>query len=200
MHHASSTARSFTPMLMTLILALVLPGMAAATTIDFEDLGFQEDITNQYAGDSVIFDNYVSAIAFVDLNEIDFPPSSGSIVARAIDTSITSSIGFTTAFREVEFALTTSGEATITFNWIGGSDVLVVGPNTGTSELVAYSNLAGITGIDIDFTSSGIDSGFVIDDLRYGAPIPEPGAAFLMMSGLVAVRAGLRRPRPLPRS
>lgn len=172
-----------------------IPGAASAVgiTIDFEDLGFQQEIAGHYAADGVNFSNFASAIDGIDLNGAQFRPTSGQIVARVIDSSATSIISFVQPTVEAAFNITTSDDANIIFNYDGGSQSIVAVSNLGSSFAASYANLAGITSIEIDFVSaSPLDAGWVIDDLVFTSSVPEPRAALLMLTGLLVVHGGLR--------
>ena len=53
---------------------------ASAVSIDFETLADGAAVTNQFTGAGLTFSNAISLKAGFSLNELDFPPHSGSVV------------------------------------------------------------------------------------------------------------------------
>jgi hypothetical protein len=188
--------KRFTYCIATLAVIGFIPGAASALdiTIDFEDLGFQQEIAGHYAADGVNFSNFASAIDGIDLNDAQFPPTSGAIVARVIDSSVSSIMSFVQPTVEVAFNITTSDDANIIFNYEGGGQSIVAVSNLGSSFAAMYADDAGISSIEIGFVAvSPSDAGWVIDDLVFTSPaVPEPRAALLMLTGLLVVHSGIR--------
>jgi len=71
-----------TPFLAALVatFSLSLPAGAVTVGIDFESLAELEVVTTQFAAQDITFSNATTLVAGSLLNEIDFPPTSGTHV------------------------------------------------------------------------------------------------------------------------
>jgi hypothetical protein len=181
---------------LALTLAFVRP--ADAALIDFESLALDEIVTNQFAGQGVVFGNAVTLVAFITLNEFDFPPSSGTNVISGLGPSpLTAALS--PGASHVGFHITTADTALVQF--FDSLDVLLgqttVDPNLGGNTLVEFDS-PGIASVSI--ASQATENAFLltVDDFEFlsPSPAPEPSAVLLMVSALASFgAAGLRRRR-----
>ena len=176
---------------------------ASAVSIDFETLADGAAVTNQFAGAGLTFSNAISLKAGISLNELEFPPHSGSVVVS--DDGGPMTLLFASPVTKVSAFFTYAKPLTLTA-W----DALDVALDDSTLSL--YSTNAALSGdpgsspnefLELVF-ASGIskltvtgDAGggsFVLDDLSFtptAVPIPEPATAVLMavaLAGLLARR------------
>lgn len=186
-----------------LIAALLLCATASAVadpiTLNFESLKDNTKVTTQFAG--LTFTNATALTAGVTLNELEFPPKSGSNVVFNDGGAMT--ITFTAPLLSFEAYFTYDSRLTITAfddkgNQIGSLSsqflnnlALSGGAGSKPNELLSLSSVAGITKIVISTTGS-----FVLDDLKYNAqaaPVPEPTTLALMLGGGAFLLGSKRR-------
>lgn len=178
--------------------ALALPAM-----IDFESFSDSESVTNQIAG--LTFSNATVLTAGVSLNELDFPPHSGSNVI--VDDGSPLSILFDAPARLVDGFFTYTTNITMRAFDTGGNLIATVAslfesnladigdPGSSPNELISVAFAGGISRVEIQGDPSGLS--FVLDDLSYltavtdpDPTVPEP-ATWLLIVG--AGWIGLRR-------
>jgi hypothetical protein len=172
---------------------------AGATTINFEQYADGTQIVNQYPG--VTFSN---ALESTDdpitgtLDPVAFPPHSGigvitneapagtddPLFGQPNDPNAMLGISFATSQTNVSFFYTAQSD--ITVNLLNSSDDLVgsvlgasdmtfpQGIATGTSDLLTINSAKAFSSLLIT-DGSGLQNGFVIDDLTFGATGGTPG-------------------------
>ena len=184
------------PAALVLTLAFVRP--ADAALIDFESLGLDEIVTNQFAGEGVVFGNAVTLVAFISLNEVDFPPSSGTNVISGLGASPLAAL-LSPGVSHVSFQITTATIALVQF--FDSLDVLLgqttVDPNLGGHTLVAFDS-PGIASVSIAGQSSENAFFLTVDDFEFSSrnAAPEPAAVLLLVTGLACmVPTSFRRRR-----
>src|SRR5262249_55316111 len=130
-----------------LVSAAATPSYAAL--IDFEDLNDLDSVTTQYAG--VTFSNAIALSAGISLNEVDFPPHSGSNVI--VDAGAPMSLTFAGAVSAFNGYFTYAAPLTLTAYALDGtalgSTASASSTNVGTSpnELLSLSGLGSIYSI-----------------------------------------------------
>lgn len=229
-------------------LLLISAGVTAwATTINFEQYADGTQIANQYPG--VTFSNALELTANPvtgTLDPIAFPPHSGigvvtNIAPAGTDDPLFGQPNDPNAMLGAAFG---SSQTAVSFYYAAQSDITVdiydsskslvgslTGPGgltfpegipTGTSELLSINSPDAFSSLLI-FDGSGIQGGFVIDDLTFGAGggtsggsggtsggsgggdngnpgtggtpgvVPEPGCFVLLGSGMLGVVEMVRR-------
>ena len=171
---------------------------ASATTVDFDVFADGTVLAAQVPG--LTFANAIVISAGVSLNEFEFPPHSGAIVAS--DSGGPISITFAIPVANVGGAFTYSQPLTLTAfdgadQQIGQANSLfsnnaALSGEAGSSpnELIQVSFAGGIARIVIEGDAAG--GSFTLDDLTF-ASVPEPGTLGLMWPGLAVL--GMRRSR-----
>ena len=174
---------------------------AAPITIDFESLNDGDAVTNQFLG--LTFSNTTVLTAGVSLNELEFPPFSGSDVAY--DKSGPVRIDFTSAVTSVggyfNYAVPLTLSAFNSSNVFLGSVSsafnanLALSGDVGSSpnEWLAFSGV-GIAYVVLSGDVSG--ASFTLDNLTYDTEVraaPEPATLTLLLFGSAVV--GYRRLR-----
>jgi hypothetical protein len=185
------------PMMFATWFVVVGPRLAGALPIDFEGLADGAVVTNQYAGQGVLFSNATALIAGNaggSLNEIDFPPASG--VTIVFDDGGPMMLVFPTPFSFVSGLFTYTTQLTLqAFSDTAGTNLIgsvtslyndnTAGgfgdPGSSPNELLHFSSAAGIGSIKIIGDPAG--SSFTLDNFN-GAPVPEPASLLLLGSGL----------------
>ncbi|MBN8451204.1 MAG: PEP-CTERM sorting domain-containing protein [Candidatus Accumulibacter sp.] len=180
---------------------------ASAVSIDFETLADGVAVTNQFAGAGLTFSNAISLKAGISLNELEFPPHSGSVVVS--DDGGPMTLLFASPVTKVSAFFTYAKPLTLTawdaFGAFLGSTPSAFSANFTSSgvsgsapneflELVLASGIStsGISKLTVTGDAGG--GSFVLDDLVFtptAVPIPEPGTAALMaiaVAGLLARR------------
>ncbi len=159
---------------------------AAPITIDFESLTDLDSVTTQYAG--LTFTNATVLTAGISLNEIDFPPHSGTNVV--FDDGGSMSIVFSSEINSVSGFFTYSSALTLlaydSAHNLLGTVLSASGSNFGSSsanELLSFSSQTAIASIVISGDAAG--GSFVLDDLRYDT-VPEPSTLGLLGVGVLA--------------
>jgi PEP-CTERM motif-containing protein len=175
-------------------LLLISAGVTAgATTINFEQYADGTQITNQYPG--VTFSNALELTANPmtgTLDPVAFPPHSGvgvitnlapsgvddPLFGQPNDPNAMLGISFGSSQKAVSFYY--AAQSNITVNLFDSSNDLVdslvatggltfpQGIATGTSVLLSINSVTAFSSLLIT-DGSGIQNGFVIDDLTYGA-------------------------------
>ena len=166
---------------------------ASASTLNFDGLADGTSVTTQFSG--VTFSNATVLTAGGSLNELDFPPRSGSNVVVDFGGPIELVFGADQSFFEAYFTymavLTVTGydaggvallAATSSF----GSNLATSGePGSAPNERIALST-DGLRRVVIQ--GSGAGASFVMDDVTFRpaetAPIPEPSTYALLIAGL----------------
>jgi hypothetical protein len=189
-----------------LLVGLSVAGEAHATTIDFEGLPDSTILTTQYPG--LTFSNTIILTSGISLNEFEFPPNSGVNVASDNNGPIT--IDFSTPitdfsgyFTYVE-PLTLDGfdasdtEVATAASVFASNDALFGDPGSSPNEFIDLSFAGGMSSVTITGDPNG--GSFTMDDISYtaaGTAVPEPGALFLLITGVAGmVIAGIRKKQP----
>ena len=172
-----------------LIAALVAGALSTApafsTTLDFEGLTDGSQVGNAYAGISFGGD------AIVDTNTVDF-----TYFTNGTGSSAFTSVG-PSAFVNVGDGFT----GTVSFNYsaIGASTFNVYSDLNGAGNVVGTFSLASVVlngnGRSIDFGAAANTALFDNLSLDTPAPVPLPGAAWLMVSALGGLGSLARRKR-----
>lgn len=186
------------------------PQVSSAAVITFEGLLDLEVVTNQFAAQNAVFTNATAAVAPPDgtLNEIDFPPTSGTtVVTNEIDTD-SDGIPDDLGTIEIKFASfpvdSISGYFTyadylftgdpLTLHAFGPLDsvnpisTLTLIENLGSPTLLSFSGLGPIASI---FAFGGTGSYFTLDDLNVGNAIPGSGTIVPEPSTFALLALGL---------
>jgi hypothetical protein len=169
-------------------LLLGLPRPCLATTIDFEGFSDSTFLTNQISG--LTFSNALVLTAGISLNELEFPPHSGSNVVSDNSGPITILFNapenqvagyFTYASALTLQAFDASNNLLSTATSLFGSNFVSSGHSP--NEFLSLSG-AGITKVTITGDPGGLS--FVLDDLSFtgSAATPVPAALPLFASGL----------------
>lgn len=173
---------------------------ASAVSIDFETLADGAAVTNQFAG--VSFSNAIALKAGFSLNELDFPPRSGSVVIS--DDGGPMTLLFASPVTQVSAFFTYAMPLTLTawdaFDVALGSILSLFSTNAALSgdpgsapnEFLELVFASGITKLTVTGDAGG--GSFVLDDLVFtpkALPVPEPATAALTaiaLAGLLARR------------
>lgn len=181
--------------LVVLIYAVSLIGTAQALTIDFETLTDSESVTTQYAG--VTFSNATVLTAGISLNELEFPPHSGTNVV--FDDGGPMSLAFSSPMSDFDAYFTYAEPLTLSFynssNALEGTDTSAFSSNTALSgdpgsspnELLGFASAQGFSKVVIAGDPAG--GSFVMDDVT-ATPVPavpEPGTLVLLGTGLIGM-------------
>ncbi len=175
-----------------------LSARGAPVVYDFETLADGATVTNQIAG--LDFSNTITLTAGTTLNEIDFPPHSGSKVVSddggAISitfASLASSVGaYFTYVEPLTIAAYDAADVLI------GSVTSALGSNLGSpNEFISFNDASGHIA-RVVITGDLLGSSFTMDDLtvdRLAATVPEPGTAALLLAALALAAVPARRAR-----
>ena len=179
--------------------------LAAPVTIDFEAFSDSQSLTNQIAG--VTFRNATVLSAGISLNELDFPPHSGSNVIVDDGSPLSISFGapvlsiqgfFTYTIDVLMRAFDAGGNVVASATSLFGSNLTDIGdPGSSPNELISVAFASGISRVEIQGDTAGLS--FVMDDLTYraarpgGGTAPEPGTLTLL---LIAAFALIKYVRP----
>jgi hypothetical protein len=170
---------------------------ASATTVDFEGFG---DGSVLGAVGGAAFSNAIVLSAGISLNEIDFPPHSGTNVAS--DSAGAISIAFAVPAASVSGFFTYLEPLTLTafdaldqqvgqaISLFSNNAALSGDPGSSPNESIGIDFAGGISRLVIAGDPNG--GSFTLDDLNFTS-VPEPGTLALLLPGLAAF--GLRRPR-----
>ena len=173
---------------------------ASPVTIDFEVLADGATVTTQFAG--VSFSNAIALQAGFSLNELDFPPHSGSVVIS--DEGGPMTLLFSSPVTQVSAFFTYVAPLTLTawdaFDVSLGSVLSAFSTNAALSgdsgsvpnEFLELAFASGIAKLTVSGDAGG--GSFVLDDLSFTPttlPVPEPATAALTaiaLAGLLARR------------
>lgn len=162
---------------------------ADTITINFDNLQDSQVVGAAYASSGVIFSGAVVATAGVSLNELEFPPHSGSNVV--VDATGPIMLSFATPVSTFSGYFTYAEP--LTLDGFGASNQLLANASsallanyasTGNqpNELIQLASAAGISSITITGEPAG--SSFALDDVTFTtAPVPEPGTLSLITMG-----------------
>ena len=185
--------------------ALIIAAMGrsgAGPLLDMEAFADSTPLNNQYVG--VSFSNAIIATAGLSLNELEFPPFSGTNVALDFGGPI--SILFSTP--ALTFSAYFTYGTSIVLNAFDSADQLVgtrtsafssnvVSSGHTPNELLQLSFSGGIARVVV--SGRGTGGSFAVDDISFttasGTPIPEPGSVFHFALAF-AVFCACSRPRP----
>jgi hypothetical protein len=167
-----------------------LPLPANAVVIGFDSLSDSESVTTQFSG--LTFDHTTALTAGISLNELDFPPRSGTNVVFDDGGALT--VAFSAAQADVGGYFTYAAPLTLTAfdadggllgsvtsafasNFVSGGD-----PGSNPNELLSFASPLGIRSIRIAGAADG--GSFTLDDLTFNpAPstrVPEPPTLMLV--------------------
>lgn len=179
---------------------LFVSGTSTATTIDFESFTNGQVLTNQISGLTFQYATILSAGQ--SLNEIDYPPHSGSNVV--VNTNSLLSIDFATPVTSIQAYLTYNQAL---FMMIFDANNVAVGQDSSNfaanyatlgqgspNELFSLSYASGFNRVVFSALPSASGS-FVIDDLSFTSlnRVPEPTSLALVLIGLLAAGRQLRK-------
>jgi hypothetical protein len=165
-------------------------------TIDFESLSDSTVINSSYASLGVTFTNAVVATAGISLNEIDFPPHSGSNVSvdalgpitLTFSTPVSAFLGYFTYTEQLSLTGYNAGDQVV------ASVASLFSANYTSSgnppnELIQLDYSGGITQITIAGDIAG--GSFAMDDITYtpvnSNPVPEPETFLLLGCSLICL-------------
>lgn len=181
-----------------LLLLLTSASLAQADVITFEDRSDGEGVTNQYLG--MVFSNATAITAGISLNEISFPPHSGTAVV--FDDGGSMSITFLSPVSEFGGYFTYTTQLTLVAFDSSNNPIATMmstfsnntadGGDSGSSpnEFLLFS-MSGISRVMITGLPTG--SSFVMDDATFTTAIPEPATLVLMALSLPAIARWRKR-------
>ena len=168
---------------------------AATINVDFESIADGTVITNEYLG--LTFTNARAITSGLTLNELQFPPRSGSNVADDFGGPI--NISFSIPVLNFAGYFTYSTGLTLTaydsLNQVVGSTNSAFSSNVFSSpnspnEQLQLSFAGGISRVTLAGGSNG--GSFVVDDLAFTTPssaeVPEPATFWLLLPALAVLR------------
>ncbi len=182
-----------------LCLAILSPPALGADTVTFEPFDDDTPLSGQIGG--LHFQNAVVLKAQFSLNEIDFPPHSGTNaavneggdLALALLAPAQAVSGFVTYAQPLTILARQSDGTTLTWTSayasnLGGGDGA---PGSVPNEPFTFSSAIGIVALTFDGLAA-VDDSLALDDLSIASAIPEPAGALLALAG-VALLAWRRR-------
>jgi hypothetical protein len=164
-------------------------------TIDFEGLGDLTDVTSEFSGLGVTFTGATVLTAGLSLNELEFPPHSGTKVVfdalGAMSLSFAEPVshvgGFFTYLTPVTLSgFDASGHVVAVATSSFSSNLALSGaPGSMPNEFLGITASAGISRLEI--LGDPFGGSFTLDDLGFEprASIPGPGTLLLLSGGLV---------------
>jgi hypothetical protein len=177
---------------------------AGTITLDFEGFSDSTVLTNQYPG--VTFANATVITAGITLNEFELPPHSGTNVVFddggpmtiSFATPVLSFGGYFTYYEPLTLQAfnashTQIASATSAFSInvaCGYGPPCLGDPSSSPNEFLQVGFTAGISSVTITGDLAG--TSFVLDDATITTGVPEPGTAFLLLTGLAGITS-LRR-------
>jgi hypothetical protein len=178
-------------LLIVLLGLSTIPVWADTTVITFEGLADGTSVTNQFSG--VTFSSATVLTAGVSLNELEFPPKSGTNVvfddggpmAISFATPLASFAGFFTYGEQLTLVgFDASGNVVGTVLSMFDNNLALSGdPGSTPNEQLQLSFAGGISSVLIEGDPSG--GSFVLDDatLTTQGAVPEPGSFVLLGVG-----------------
>jgi hypothetical protein len=174
-------------------LFIIVSLACSATTIDFEQFTDSQALTTQIPG--LTFSNTSILTAGISLNELEFPPHSGTNVAfdsggpigikfSSPVTSFSGYFTFTEPLSIVAYNAANSPVAQVTSPF--SSNLAISGdPGSTPNEFLSVTSAGGFNSVLLTGDPAG--GSFVMDDISYvysaSASVPEP--AFLLLAGLL---------------
>lgn len=174
---------------------------ASSITLDFENLTDLEAVDSQFEGLS--FQNAIALATGISLNELEFPPRSGSVVISDDGAPIT--ILFSSPVPSVSGSFTYTTPLTLTafdaanqqvaqaISAFGNNLACLAGPPCSGDLASSPNELLGVTfasGIfSLTIVGDRLGGSFALDDLVLGAAetIPEPPSIYLSLIALGAL-------------
>ncbi len=190
--------RRFLSILFAVTVVLLSPGRARGAVITFEEFSDGTTLSNQIAG--LAFQNSLVLSAGLSLNELEFPPFSGT--NGIVDDGGAIRIDFDTPLSSVGGYFTYSQSLTLTA--LGESGQVLGSAISGFASNLALSGALGsgpneFLGINASGISSLVVSGgpaggtFLLDDLTFSvAAVPLPGTFGLVLLALFLLRLRFR--------
>lgn len=185
---------------------LSAPTLSRALLINFEsvadNIGLGITVTNQFSAQGVTFTNATALTAGLSLNEIDFPPHSGTTVVSNINNAVLR-LDFASPLLDVggffTYSLANPNKLLLQAFDINGillgsrnsafsdntADIFGE-PGSSPNEFLQLSNIGAIRRLDI----SGSGESFTLDDLQFtpgtidNSRVPEPNPYFLFLIGV----------------
>jgi hypothetical protein len=190
-----------------ILLLFIFSGFLAkqtrADSLDFENLSDSTSVGSAYASSGVIFTNALIATAGFSLNDLDFPPNSGSNVV--IDDGGPMTLRFLTPVSSFSGFFTYA--LPLTLDGFGSSNQLLVTASSLFSanfvssgnqpnELIQLNFAGGIDSVTITGDPGGFS--FAMDDASFTTvatnAVPEPGSVALFFTGIaLALTIGRRK-------
>jgi hypothetical protein len=164
-------------------------------TLDFEGMSDMALVTNQYAPQGVTFQEGIILTAYSSLNEIDFPPYSGSQVLGdnmgPIVADFITPVSFLGAYFTYSETLTLS--AYDAGNVLIGTASSLGASNYGSNEFISLTSFTPISWLVIEGNLFG--GSFTMDDFQFEptSVVPAPGALLLGWIGMAMVGYARRR-------
>src|ERR1035438_6699755 len=173
---------------------------AGSITIDFESLSEGDVVTNQYSSLGVLVGGSPEIFtAGSMLNEIDFPPHSGTNVLVDVGGPITFTFASPVLSVGGYFTYTTwltleafSPTGTLLQTAASSSGANFGGP--GSNEFIGFTSAAGDIGSFL-IIGDPLGSSFTLDDLTYTTPEPSSGILMIIASAMLICFLGIKRRR-----
>lgn len=172
-----------------LVLSLQFGATASAGFVDFEIFSDSDMPTTEIPG--LVFTNATVLAAGASLNEIDFPPHSGTNVVAALD-SLTVSFDMPINLVGGFFSYADAAGVNLSLYDINNmllADAFFAAP-PGLSNIVSNQfvslGASNIHTMVVSLNSSILDNPFTLDDLTY-TYISEPATVLLISLGLIAI-------------
>jgi hypothetical protein len=195
---------AFIPLVLLICLTPVV-ALAGVVTIDFEGLPDGAPVTSQYP--DLVFSNATVLTSGISLNEFELPPRSGTNVVFDDGGPMTISFaspvisfgGYFTYYEPLtlqafDAAQTQVDSVTSAFliNVACGDGPPCLGdPGSSPNEWITLAFTGGISNVIITGDPAG--NSFVLDDVTYTSPVPEPSSIVLLSTMLTALAVAARR-------